>query len=41
MAYWGVYEQYLKKNHIRNGLILTEGGGVDTKSENHIRNVLI
>ena len=27
MAYRGVYEQYLKKNHIRNGLILFEGGG--------------
>ena len=39
MAYRGVYEQY-KKNHIMNGLILFEGG-VDPKSENHIRNVLI
>ena len=41
---YGIYEQYLKKNHIRNGLILFEGvggGGVDPKSENHIRNVLI
>ena len=31
----------IKKNHIRNGLILFEGGGVDPKSKNHIRNVLI
>ena len=40
MGYRGVYEQYLKKNHIRNGLILFEGG-VDPKTENHKRNVLI
>ena len=40
MGYRGVYEQYYNKNHIRNRLILFEGG-LDPKSENHIRNVLI
>ena len=38
MVYGAVYAKY--KNHIRNVLILFEGG-VDPKSENHIRNVLI
>ena len=32
-----IYAKYLKKNHIRNVLILFKGGGADPKSENCIR----
>ena len=37
----GMCKLLLKKNHKRNFVILLERGGVDPKSENHIRNVLI
>ena len=39
MVYVG-YMQNIKKNHIRNVLILFKRGGVDPKSENHIKNIL-
>ena len=43
MGYRGVYEQYLNKKSYKEWLNLVSrgGGGVDPKSKNHIRNVLI
>ena len=42
MGYRGVYEQYKKKSYKEwLNLVWRGGGGVDSKSENHIRNFLI
>ena len=39
MAYRGVYEQYKKKSYKEWLNLVLKGGGVDPKSENHIREV--